>query len=88
MLKIKNGFVLRMVADSIIVVPTGKAALDFNGMLTLNRTGEFLWKLLEKGAEQAELENALAERYGIDTETARTDIRDFIGMLKGADLLE
>ena len=88
MLKIKKDFVLRTVAESIVVVPVGKRSLDFNGMITLNKTGEFLWKMLEAGADMTSLEQALAEKYGIDADTARKDTGDFIEMLKGADLLE
>ena len=33
-MKLKEGFLLREVAGSNIVVPVGKAELDFGGMLT------------------------------------------------------
>ena len=45
-MKIKNGFILRNVSDAYVVVAVGEAAKDFNGMITLNETGAFLWKTL------------------------------------------
>lgn len=48
-MKIKEGFILRNVAGSYVVVPIGEATLDFNGMMSLNETGAFLFgKLIQK----------------------------------------
>lgn len=88
MLKIKKDFVIRSVAGSIIVVPVGKETLDFNGMITLNESGELLWRILENGAEVSDLKKALCEKYGIDDNTAQNDATDFVNMVKEAGLLE
>ena len=45
-MKIKREFVLREIAGDILLVPTGKTALDLNGMLTLNGVGADIWKML------------------------------------------
>ena len=42
-MQIKPGFAMRKIAGSNIVVPVGAASSDFNGMITLNDTGAFLW---------------------------------------------
>ena len=42
-MQIKPSFAMRKIAGSNIVVPVGAAASDFNGMITLNDTGAFLW---------------------------------------------
>lgn len=56
-MKIKDGFLLREVAGSHIVVPLGGAA-DFGGMMTLNPVGAFLWAALEADTDdQALVEN-------------------------------
>ena len=47
-MKIKEGFLLRTVAGSNIVVPIGAGSIDFSGVITLNEVGAFLWKLLEE----------------------------------------
>ena len=38
-MKIKEGFMLRNVADNYIVVPVGKASLEFKGLINLNGVG-------------------------------------------------
>ncbi len=87
-MKIKEGFVLRQVADATIVVPSGEASLDFNGMITLNDTGAFLWKLLEKGAEEQDLVSAMLAEYDVDEKTAAIGISRFIEKLGKEGLLD
>lgn len=87
-MKIKEGFKLRKVCDNAVVVAVGKATLDLNGLVTLNGSGEFLWKELEKGAEKKELINAFIENYEVDEKQAEADIDSFLAKLKGAGIIE
>ena len=87
-MNIKKGFLLSEIDDTGVVVATGKLSRTFNSMITLNTSGIFLWKLLEKGATEKELENALVSEYGIDEETAKEDLKGFLNTLKGADIIE
>lgn len=48
-------FVLRKVAGENILVPVGNTALTFNGLVTLNESGAFLWKHMEKNRTREEL---------------------------------
>ncbi|MBE5921195.1 MAG: PqqD family protein [Lachnospiraceae bacterium] len=87
-MKIKSGFMLRKVAGKQVVVPVGKATLDFNGMITLNDSGAILWNCLLAGAEVEDMIAALQEVYDVDDATARASIDAFINRLKEADLFE
>ncbi len=88
-MKIKSGYLLREVAGNFIVVSIGQAAVDFNGMLTMNETGAFLWKKLEGGASAEELKEAMQKEYeGADEKTISDDVDSFIESLKKVDLLE
>ena len=87
-MKIKEGFVLRQVADATIVVPSGKTSLDFNGMITLNDTGAFLWKLLETDTDEEAMLGAMLREYEVDEDTARAGVEKFVGRLREEGLLE
>lgn len=87
-MKIKSGYLLREVAGNYIIVAIGEEAVNFDGMITLNETGAFLWKKLEEGIDTSELLNALTAEYDVDTELASKDINSFIEKLQKADLLE
>lgn len=88
-MKIKEGFILRQVADSFIVVAVGKAVKDFNGIINLNETGAMLWKELEKGADKQMLVKTLLDEYegAVTKEVIEQDVSAFIAKLEEAGLL-
>lgn len=86
-MKIRDGFVLRQVADATIVVPAGNAAIDFNGMITLNETAAFLWRLLEEETDEEAMVKAMLAEYEVDEETARNGIERFVNKLRDEGLL-
>lgn len=87
-MKIKQGFLLRSVADHHVVIPVGSAQVDFGGMISLNEVGAFLWERLAEERSREELLDALLERYQVDRERAAADLDAFLVRLRGADLLE
>lgn len=86
-MKLRDGFVLRNVAGANVVVPIGARSVDFNGMITLNETGAFLWKKLETGADVDSLTAAILSEYDTEEETARTAAAEFLHRLKEAGCL-
>lgn len=85
MLKVKKGFLLRRLGDEFMVVAIGEASKSFNGMVRLNDTGAFYWKELEKGSSEDDLTAKTLERYeGVDQETARRDVREFLQSIEVA----
>lgn len=87
-MKIKDGFLLRSVADMHVVVPVSGAVLDFDGMVSLNDTGAFMWKKLEEGCTARELADALTREYRVDEQTALEDAVAFMEKLKNAGFAE
>ena len=80
-MKINNGFVLRRVAETYIVLPLLQKTIKFNGMLTLNESGAMLWKKLEGGCSEDDLVSALTDEYEVDEKTAREDVKKLIAKL-------
>ena len=87
-MKIKEGFVLKSIADSHIVVPLGSQVVDFSSIIKLTDTGAFLWSKLSSDISVDELVSALTAEYDVDTDTALRDVNTFISKLRDADLLE
>ena len=86
-MKINENYVLRQISDTWVVLPLGEQTLDFNGMITLNETGSFLWERLEKGCEEEDLVEALLEEYEVTREQASADVAEFVEKLKKADII-
>ncbi len=76
-----ESFLLRNIADSWVVVPVGAAAVDFPGMLTLNESGQYLWKLLEQPQTEQSLIEALTRRYEVTAEQAADGVKKFLAPL-------
>ena len=54
---------------------------------SLNDTGTFLWRQLEKGAEVDDLVSALAAEHSLDRSAAANDVDVFVTSLREQDLL-
>ncbi len=87
-MKIKEGFILRNVGGSNVVVATGKASEAFNGMIRINDVGALIWSRLSSDADEDELVQAVVEKYEVDNETAERDVSKFVAKLREADFLE
>lgn len=86
-MKIKNGFIVREVAGSTVVVPLDPTH-TFGNMLKLNGTGKFLWEKLSVDVTLDELVSFLVAEYEIDTSTAKRDIERFLESLRTLGALE
>ena len=86
-MEIKLDFVLREIAGDLLLVPAGKTALDFNGMITLNEMGGEIWKLLPHVKDEEELISRLLEEYEVQEDVLRRDVNAFLGELKTLNIL-
>lgn len=85
-MKIKPQYKLRTVGGMNIIVST--AGMNFKGIITVNETGEFIWRMLEKDARQDEIITALAKECSVTENEIKQDVEDFIKTLKGAGIIE
>lgn len=81
-MKIKEGYVLREVAGSVVVVPAGERSKEFNGMINLNESGKVLWKRAESEFDAEALVETLLSVYDVSREQAANDVERFINILK------
>ena len=83
-----NNFVKRKIGTQFVIVAVGEATRKFNGMISVNGTGSFIWDCLENHITMDELVSSLTATYEIDAETARRDAAEFIDTLKGVGAVE
>lgn len=87
-MKIKDGFVLREIADTIVAVPTGELVNEFQGMINLTNSAKFVWELLQEDTTIDEIADKLSKKYNIDINKAKEDAEKFINNLKESNLIE
>lgn len=87
-MKIKKGFVLRVVGGEHVAVPVGALSKTFHGMINLNETGAFMWNFFSENHTLEECVDALCETYDVARETATEDVEKFLSILKSNGFIE
>lgn len=86
-MKLKKEFIKREIAGENLLVPTGETSLTFNGLITLNEVGAFIWDKLSQAQSEEDVVEFILEEYDVDEETAKADTKEFLGKLKSAEII-
>ena len=81
-------YLLRTIAGETILIPSGAAAQKFNGLVTVNAIGAFIWDALQNPIDLDALTARITEEYEVDAATARADAEEFLGELRTIGALE
>ena len=76
-MKIKDGFVLRKIANQYMAVPVGARAKELHGMIGLNETGAFIWERLTKNQSLESIAKEICEEYEVDLQDASAAVERF-----------
>lgn len=87
-MKIKEDLMLRNIVGEWVVVPMGERLLEFNGLMKLNDTAAFIWKLIDNGVNKQDSISAMLEEFDVDETKATHDYETFVSMLRNANILE
>ena len=87
-MKIKDGFVIRPVMGSHVVIATGEASKSFHGMVKLNGTAKDIWELLERGLDEDGIVKAMSESYEVDEDTLRADVKKTVAAFVAQGFVE
>jgi len=82
---IKQGFILRRFADKWLAVCADDSR---NVLITLNKTGAFVWELLQKDTTREALIASLTDRFDVSEDTAARDVDAFLQKAREAALLD
>lgn len=87
-MKIKDGFILRNIADEYIVVPVGENTFDLNGIINLNEVAAFLWENMQTTISEEDLVKKLLDNYDVSKKKAKADVEEFIKKVDEAGFLD
>ena len=74
-------FVKREISGEILLIPTGRTAESFNGIITFSEVGNYIWEHLEEVESFDDLLNLILEEYDIDKDTLAKDTSIFMNQL-------
>lgn len=87
-MKIKDGFILKKIGGTAIVVAVGKRVKEFGGIGSLNDTAEFLWNNLGNAENEEDLADMLCSEYDVTKDKALDSCKIFLEKLKKAKILD
>lgn len=80
-MRIEKEFVLREIAGDYIIIPIGKTALEFNGLITVNEVGVTIWNMLQEEVTFDQLVQGILDEYDVEEDVVREDIQEFLDAL-------
>ena len=86
-MKFKKEFMLREIVGETILIPVGESNNHFNGIITINELGKFIWENLESSENENILLNKILDEYDVDEKTAKSDLDEFLDKLKKVDII-
>ena len=87
-MQVSRDYLLRTIAGETILIPSGAAAQKFNGLVTVNAIGAFIWDVLQTPTDLDGLVARITEEYEVDADTARRDAEEFLDELRRIGALE
>ena len=87
-MQVSKDYLLRTIAGETILIPSGAAAQKFNGLVTVNSLGAFIWDVLQSPTDLDGLVGRITEEYEVAAATARADAEEFLAELRNIGALE
>lgn len=86
-MKLKQEFILREIAGDYILVPNGETIKDFNGLITMNEVGAFIWSKIPIAESREVLLSYIIDEYDVEEDIAKHDLDEFLKTLEKAEIL-
>ena len=81
-MRVSNDYIMRQIAGEFLLVPTGAAAARFNGLITMNDVGRFIFQMLAEEHTVCEVAALITKEYDVDENTALADTEEFVQQLR------
>ena len=86
-MKLKKDFILREIMGDVVLVPINQSTSQFNGLITVNELGKFIWENLEKVKDENDLLQLILDEYEVERDVAKKDLDEFLQVLKDMDII-
>ena len=86
-MRLKDDFILHNTGEDFVIIATGEATKNFNGIIKLNNMGGEIVGLLTTDISEEKIVKAIVEKYEVDYDTAKEDIKNILDSLKKAGVI-
>jgi hypothetical protein len=86
-MEFKKDFMLREIVGEAVLIPTGETAAHFNGLISVNELGRFIWENYEKAKDEDELLGFILDEYEVEKDVAKADLDEFLDILRKNEIV-
>ena len=86
-MRFKKEFIEREIVGETVLIPTGETAAHFNGLISVNELGRFIWDNYENAKDEDDLLQKILDKYEVEKEVAKADLDEFLQTLKDAEII-
>ena len=86
-MRLKDDFILHNTGEDFVIIATGEATKNFNGIIKLNNMGGEIVGSLTTDISEEEIIKAIVEKYEVEYEIAREDILNLLDSLRKAGVI-
>lgn len=86
-MRLKDDFILHNTGEDFVIIATGEATKNFNGIIKLNNMGGEIVGLLTTDISEEEIIKAIVEKYEVEYETAKEDILNLLDSLRKTGII-
>ena len=86
-MKLKMEFLLRDIVGETVLVPINESTSSFNGLITVNELGKFIWENIESSKDEDELLQKILDEYEVEKDVAKADLDEFLNILKENNII-
>lgn len=87
-MKIKDGFIMKDVAGSKVVLPLGERQAEIRGIITFNDIGAEVFNMLDGTNSVEEIIARILKDYDAPYETVKSDVEKLIEKMRENGLVE
>ena len=86
-MRLKDDFISHNTGEDFVIIATGEATKNFNGIIKLNNMGGEIVSFLSNDISEEDIIKAIVEKYEVEYDTAKEDIRNLLDSLRKAGVI-
>lgn len=86
-MRLKDDFILHNTGEDFVIIATGEATKNFNGIIKLNNMGGEIVSFLSNDISEENIIKAIVEKYEVEYDTAKEDILNLLDSLRKAGVI-
>ena len=86
-MKLNKLYVVKNIAGETVIVPTGNAIQNFNGLISANEVAGFIWNHVENCETPEDMVKLVMDEFEGDPDVIRKEVLEFLETLRKVGMI-